>query len=66
MAELSKHTVTAIIFKHNLNDTPDLRSAIAETYVLGYSRGEVAGYNAGVADARDGMGLFPDDFPTLD
>jgi hypothetical protein len=50
MAELSKHTVTAIIFKHNLNDTPDLRSAIAETYDLGYSRGRQDGYSVGFED----------------
>jgi hypothetical protein len=47
MAELNQHTVAAIIFKYNLNDTPDLRSAIVEAFDTGYSRGEAEGYERG-------------------
>jgi hypothetical protein len=50
MAELSKHTVTAIIFKYNLNDSPDLRSAIVDAFRTGYSRGRQDGYSVGFED----------------
>jgi hypothetical protein len=53
MAELNKHTVAAIIFKYNLNDTPDLRSAIVEAFDTGYSRGEAEGYERGWESGHD-------------
>jgi flagellar biosynthesis/type III secretory pathway protein FliH len=61
LTELNQHTISALLLKYNINDTPEIRDAIVEAYDTGYARGEAEGYEHGYERGYDNAADYYND-----